>query len=154
MPRTRRPSCLGPHPGCWWPGEPRVRRHGLHWVGAGASVGANQVGIRRDYSQSEIIDHPPGDLGRGQHLDLRLDRVHEEVHAATSRWYCQLPGDFLGVVDLDGAAGLVHRDTLGYGPDGRRSRHAEDQHDQPESAGDYLPIVGDVRGSPRQLGLY
>ena len=45
-------------------------RHGRIDPGIEKQLRAGQVGILREHPHSQIIDHPPGDLGRGQHLDL------------------------------------------------------------------------------------
>ena len=45
-------------------------RHGRIDPGIEKQLRAGQVGIFREHPHSQVVDHPPGDLGRAQDLDL------------------------------------------------------------------------------------
>jgi hypothetical protein len=114
--------------------------------GIAKQLRANQVRIFREHTQSQFVHHLAGDLSRGQYLDLRLDGIHEEVDTAQPpRLPGELPGDLVGIVDLNGAIRFVDRALPRYRPDGRGRRHTENQYDKLKTTGNHLPIVGDVR---------
>ena len=110
-------------------------RHCLIDPGIQKQVRAGQVGIFGTHPHAEVVDHPPGDLGRRQDLNLRLDGVYEKADAGQApglRGY--LPSDLEWIVDLNGATGLVDRALLRYRPDGRGRRYSKNQDDKPDAA--------------------